>query len=1033
MPDGVEVGGAFVGLRLDEGSFEQDLDRAVDAAVASVDATVPVLADADDVTTSIDAAVEAADAQAQVQGDASEVTAAVDAAVADAQATVPVDADTAAAAAEIAGLADDAPTIEVPVEVVGAEAAAAEVASVGDAAGAAAGGVGDLSGGVAGLSAATDLAGGSAAGLGNLLGNLGPKAGAAGAGIAALAGFTHQVFTNALAAEAATHRFNTVLGDMADEVENIDVGGLSTTIGDLAIQLGSGDEEIRQVAASFFELGTSAGRSSEEVAGATEQILALAGRARALNPQLGEVADIASGLTTAFARGGRALAGYGIALSSAEINARALADTGKDSADQLTVFDKAAAGAAIATEKFGGSIKEAIGTAADDPSIRLASLATRFDEFLESVGTPIVMPILDLLDEFIPVAEDVAGSLGEVVEAGLPLVALFAKAAAVFTIVLKPIELAAIGLQNLEEIVGDLASAIPDLINAIPGVGVIKDVFGAIGRGFEALDDAIFGADEELRGFVVTMPKLSEEQQKAMRAAEAHTAEISRLDAALAGLASDSPALVTLLTDIRREGSPATAQLVDLVVAVEDAALSQEQLQGVAANLGVSLDDLTGFIETAGGAISGLADAATGSLPSASSAIDEVVEALGGIPEALDPQAVIEALERQITAIAAFQENLAFLATVGPNLAAEAAQAGPQITAALVAGIEQGGAEVGTALEGSLQALHDQTAATTAFIEDDFTPQLVEDLGVAAQAAGDAFGGVFDIAGPVAAEMDDTFELLETAMGGVATRLELGGAAATQAYGAAIDQLPIETREALDAADGVVDGFSAILGTKLTGAGADGAAGFGAGLAPVVPETTATIADLDAAIAQAFGPTASTAFGAGTEVGDAFNQGVAGELSQLGQIAAAAANAALASGLNAIRQQQGIRSPSTVWAERLGLPLVLGAAAGIEQGTAAMERAARDAVNAAGAVPLPSLTAAVGTRGAPTTSGLAGGGGSGGLSITLATGAVQVTVTGKLDGQEAQVVGRGIADGIVDQLARRDARLAARLQEGSAA
>jgi hypothetical protein len=161
---------------------------------------------------------------------------------------------------------------------------------------------------------------------------------------------------SAIDAESAGQRFEMIAGTLGPELQTIDVGGLSGDIGDLALQLGSSDEAMLNATASFVTFGESTGATSDEIVSASNDINALALRAVALNPALGDAGAVAERMTNALARGGRATTAFGIGLTSAEINARAMADTGKQNAAELTQFEKAAAGAAIATERLGQSM-----------------------------------------------------------------------------------------------------------------------------------------------------------------------------------------------------------------------------------------------------------------------------------------------------------------------------------------------------------------------------------------------------------------------------------------------------------------------------------------------------------------------------------------------------------------------------------------------------------------------------------------------------------------------------------------------------
>ena len=162
--------------------------------------------------------------------------------------------------------------------------------------------------------------GAAAGGLG------GPLAGAA-AGITALGATVGFLFAQGVEATGVLQRFDTVLGDMADEVLRVDVGDLNENLDDLAIKLGSDDEALRDASASLFQFGINSGASRQAAATFTKQIDALAARAVALNPALGSVGDVAESMALRIQRGGRFAATFQLSLTAAEIEARALADT----------------------------------------------------------------------------------------------------------------------------------------------------------------------------------------------------------------------------------------------------------------------------------------------------------------------------------------------------------------------------------------------------------------------------------------------------------------------------------------------------------------------------------------------------------------------------------------------------------------------------------------------------------------------------------------------------------------------------------
>lgn len=323
------------------------------------------------------------------------ITDAISGAVADADTTVEIDADTTAAEAELEGLA----------------AKAEEAGSS----------LGDLGGAAKGAGALGSAAAGSFAGLGSAIGEVGGRAAGVVGGVAAAGGALALFFNEAVGAQGATQRFNSVLGDTADEVENLrSIEGLNTNLADLALTLGSDDDKIRSVAARLFELSTGSGKSREEASRFTQQLVALGARAVALNPLLGDVGDVTDALSTALVRGGRFAAKYGLDINSADISARALRDTNKASAEQLTFVEKAMAGAAVASEKYGDNLDKIVARGSENAITKLRSLRQTVVENVEALGTPLIAPVFELLEEAIPVAETAGRVLTTLARATLP-------------------------------------------------------------------------------------------------------------------------------------------------------------------------------------------------------------------------------------------------------------------------------------------------------------------------------------------------------------------------------------------------------------------------------------------------------------------------------------------------------------------------------------------------------------------------------------------------------------------------------------
>lgn len=492
-----------------------DLEAALSAAVEGL----VVQVDASNVGTTISDAVAGADALVAVDADATQVTPEIDAAVAGADATVPIDADTTQAEAGLTGIQDEASNLDatMPVDAdtsaaeraihdvaaeadatdatvqVGADTGDAEqaITSLGDAADTAGGQTERLEGGLKGLEGASGVAEGSAAGLGVAIGSVSKEAAIGVGAVGALAGAAAGFFEKGVEAQGAAFRLDQTFGSLADKVTHIHVGDLSGEIGDLGVKLGTTTASMEAAAADIGVLGTSAGVATPQVAETTSQIEALALRAVALKPALGDAGDVTDRLVSGLSRGGKFLAQYGISLTAAQIQQEALTETQKSSVAELTVYDKAAAGAALATQDLGKHLREDIAEGAKNPQIQLAAIKATFQEFAENLGKPLVSPVLSLLIDLEHTAEPVAQALGDVLQAVIPVADVLASVLApplqLVDDVLKhiPPELIEVagGLALAAEGVAGLAVALLGLSESNPVLAALEVAVGAVAVG----------------------------------------------------------------------------------------------------------------------------------------------------------------------------------------------------------------------------------------------------------------------------------------------------------------------------------------------------------------------------------------------------------------------------------------------------------------------------------------------------------------------------------------------------------------------
>lgn len=438
------------------GAFEEEFAR-VTGSLPPVDVT----ADTGDLSGGIEEAVTSADGTVPIEGEgADQLTLDIDSAVSAADTTVEVDAD-------LSGLDGALEDLQTRLDDVGASL---EGVTTGGGGG----------GGIDGLGAVSGLATGSVSGLGAAVGGLGGSA-AKTVGVIGAAGAAVSVFFGeAVDALGATQRFNSVLGDTAPAVEHLkNIEGLNTNLSELALQLGSDDDKIRTVAARLFELAQASGIARDDASLFTQQMIALGARAVAANPALGDVGDVTDALSTALVRGGRFASKFGLDLNAADINARALADTNKDSVDQLSFVEKAMAGAAIATEKYGGNLDTVIARGSENAVTQLRRLRQMVVENAESLGKPLVVPIFALMKEGIPVAEQVGRVLATVAKDSLPaLIATLKIAGPVLTVVADvldhipgPLVAAAAAMLLFRAPVSDTTKLLQSLGGASQGVG----------------------------------------------------------------------------------------------------------------------------------------------------------------------------------------------------------------------------------------------------------------------------------------------------------------------------------------------------------------------------------------------------------------------------------------------------------------------------------------------------------------------------------------------------------------------------------
>jgi len=240
--------------------------------------------------------------------------------------------------------------------------------------------------------------------------------------LAAVAASATGLFQSAVKAQSALVSFDASVGGLRKELLDVNVSGLSIDLRQLAQDLGSSDEEVLGVSQRFAQLGLSSNASAGSITKANNQLFAVAGTLRSLNPSLGDLDQIATRAGTAFISGGRAATRLGLALTDQEIRARAAELANKSMNDELDQFELFAGGASLAAEQFGDQIEESISRASENPIIALNRLKQIFGDTLEEFGKPLVAPIFRVIEAGMPAVLAFTGVMADLASAFLPAV-----------------------------------------------------------------------------------------------------------------------------------------------------------------------------------------------------------------------------------------------------------------------------------------------------------------------------------------------------------------------------------------------------------------------------------------------------------------------------------------------------------------------------------------------------------------------------------------------------------------------------------
>ncbi len=534
--------------------------------------------------------------------------------------------------------------------------------------------------------------------------------------------------------------------------------------------------------------------------------------------------------------------------------------------------------------------------------------------------------------------------------------------------------------------------------------------------------------------------KASAEQQDALAAA------VGGVDSE--GATSQVTELGLRLADLRGPLEGVGGRFTAFAVAADGAGLSGSELDAVAAELGTTADRLGPVIGRVVGPINDMASAAEGAVPDLSE--------LAGPIEGFSAEGFRDELQKSYEALVNFRDNLSILSEFSPRLAAAAAELGPAYTQTLAQALRDGNTEVLGEASLLLAGIEQEQTGLVDDVKNEFGPALVDEMGLVGAGMTDAFGNslaLVDVVNPSIRAVEGTIEqgspLLALATG-------LLGANATNAFGASftpdagpgiaaadaqvqgaqpswVRRLSIfgdsgdqgfifgfnpDPRPGLAGAGAAVDGQKQSWLTKLSIFGGSGRVGFQQGIGGLSSDAGGAVDGAISSVSFRGQAAYSGGYGIGAGIGDGVIAGIRAKVAAAQAEAGAFMDAVLNAGLNAA----GISSPSKVWRDEVGRPIVDGLIAGIDDGTSDVEAAAAAQVEAGLTAAQDALgdavPVAVGGAGALT----AGPGGS-----VIQVGSFVVNVSGPVTSQQAQQIGADVRKGFEQQVSRRRVAATARL------
>jgi len=235
-----------------------------------------------------------------------------------------------------------------------------------------------------------------------LIGTMGDLANATGITAREVIGAGYEMLQLGAAAEVTAESFRTTFGPAAD--------GLAESIEAVGYSMGLTRSEAMGLLTPTGQLLQSMGLTKEQSAGTAEEMLELAGALAAFNPQAGDTQEALAALGSLM-RGERdPIERFGISIKQVDVNAKALAMTGKELTAELTKEELALAAVTLAMEAGSEEI-EAFEQNSDSAAGRLREMEARVRDLQVEMGAALLPILEENSDEIIVLIQALADIL----------------------------------------------------------------------------------------------------------------------------------------------------------------------------------------------------------------------------------------------------------------------------------------------------------------------------------------------------------------------------------------------------------------------------------------------------------------------------------------------------------------------------------------------------------------------------------------------------------------------------------------------